>query len=154
HLAQVWDVARGRELVQLKGLDRKTHSAAFSPDGTRLVTASKRRFDPNSPDLSAFTEEKVARVWEVPSAKPEGVVATGKELLELKGHAEGVLAVAFSPDGKKVLTGSRDKTARLWDATTGKELQKFEGHASSVTSVAFSPDGKEVVTGSLDHNAR
>ena len=49
-----------------------------------------------------------------------------------------------------MLTGSLDKTARLWDAATGKELRAFKGHGSYVYSVAFSPDGKRVLTGSFD----
>ena len=62
--------------------------------------------------------------------------------------------MAFAPDGKQVLTGSWDKTARLWDAQSGKELRAFTGHADIVGSVAFSPDGKQVLTGSLDKTAR
>src|SRR5208283_3938953 len=61
-----------------------------------------------------------------------------------------VLSVAFSPDGRYVLTGSEDKTARLWDAATGQQIRTFEGHKDEVTSVAFSPDGQFVLTGSWD----
>ncbi len=55
-------------------------------------------------------------------------------------------AVAFSPDGDRALTGSEDKTARLWDTATGKELRRFD-HSGGVEAVAFSPDGKHIVTG-------
>jgi len=75
-------------------------------------------------------------------------------VIELKGHTGWVNSVAFSPDGKRIVTGSRDDTARIWDAETGKELQKLEGYASTVNSVAFSPDGKRIVTGSRDDTAR
>ncbi|MGH6937195.1 MAG: WD40 repeat domain-containing protein, partial [Methylocella sp.] len=59
-----------------------------------------------------------------------------------------IYSVAFSPDGARVLTGSRDNTARLWDAATGKEIRAFTGHEDIISSVAFSPDGARVLTGS------
>jgi WD40 repeat protein len=62
--------------------------------------------------------------------------------------------VAFSPDGKQVVSGSWDRTVRLWDAVTGATLQTLEGHLNSVYSVAFSPDGKQVVSGSVDRTVR
>ncbi len=62
-------------------------------------------------------------------------------------------SVAFSPDGQWVATGSRDSTARVFDAATGRELARLE-HRSWVGSVAFSPDGKWVATGSVDKTAR
>ena len=79
---------------------------------------------------------------------------SGKELRKFTGHSDGVSSVVFLPDGKQVLTGSWDKTARLWDAQTGKELRQFTGHSDGVTSAAISPDGKQVLTGSWDKTAR
>ena len=63
-------------------------------------------------------------------------------------------AVAFSPDGKAVLTGSDDKTVRLWDAATGKPIGPPWPHQGRGLAVAFSPDGKTVLTGSDDKTAR
>ncbi|HRI58851.1 MAG TPA: caspase family protein [Saprospiraceae bacterium] len=68
------------------------------------------------------------------------------------GHITGLQDIAFSPDGKYVLTGSTDHTAKLWDLK-GHEIQTFTGHKNSVESVAFSPDGKRVLTGSTDSTA-
>jgi tetratricopeptide (TPR) repeat protein len=62
--------------------------------------------------------------------------------------------VAFRPDGKAVLTGSHDSTARLWDTATGKPIGPPLAHHREVVSVAFSPDGKAVLTGSSDRTAR
>ena len=76
------------------------------------------------------------------------------ELLPLKGHRGYVTSVAFSPDDKRIVTGSEDKTARVWDASTGKEVLQLKGHSSFVFSVAFSPDGKRIATGSYDNTAR
>lgn len=89
-----------------------------------------------------------------------GVMAGGAQtppraslMLQL-GHAFIINSVAYSPDGRYVLTGSADKTAQLWDASTGLELRSFEGHSEAVRSVAYSPDGRTVLTGSWDHTAR
>src|SRR5215510_7955751 len=73
-------------------------SAAFSPDGSGVVTAST---------------DKTARIW---------VSATAKEIFILRGHEAALWSAAFSPDSSRVVTASDDKTARIWDATTGKEL--------------------------------
>ncbi len=65
-----------------------------------------------------------------------------------------VTSVTFSPDGKRILTGLQDNTARLWDAATGKPIGVLAGHEGAVWSVAFSPDGTRIVTGSADNSAR
>jgi WD40 repeat protein len=74
----------------------------------------------------------------------------------LIGHTNSVESIAFSPDGKFALTGSKDFTARLWDIEDINNIQPYilNGHTAGVTSVAFSPDGKFALTGSWDHTAR
>ena len=60
----------------------------------------------------------------------------------------------FSPDGSRIVTASRDNTARLWDAKSGAALATLSGHTAWVRSAAFSPDGSRIVTASDDHTAR
>src|SRR5207237_1009781 len=78
----------------------------------------------------------------------------GKALSELHGHANAVTSVSFSPDGTRIVTGSWDQTAKVWDVRTGTALLELKGHAGSLSSVAFSPNGMRVVTGSFDKTAR
>jgi WD40 repeat protein len=68
----------------------------------------------------------------------------------LLGHKGAVSSVAFSLDGQRIVTGSEDQTAKVWDAATGRELLALKGHTHMVTSVAFSPDGKRIITGAGD----
>src|SRR5262249_31533630 len=70
------------------------------------------------------------------------------------GHTREVTSVTFSPDGKRILTGSFDRTAKVWDAEKGTERLSLKGHTGMVDSVAFSPDGKRILTGSSDKTAK
>src|SRR5208282_234234 len=79
-----------------------------------------------------------ARVWDVESGKPIGK--------PLKGHRGIVLNAAFSPDGKRIVTGSSDYEARVWDAESGKRIGKPFLTGFGVISVGFSPDGQRIFT--------
>jgi len=71
------------------------------------------------------------------------------------GHTQGISSVAFSPDGRHIVSGSWDMTIRVWDAETGEVIAgPFEGHDDGVSSVAFSPDGRHIVSGSNDKTIR
>jgi hypothetical protein len=128
--ARVWDAATGNPLgIPLKH-EQVVWSAAFSPDGARVVTASS---------------DGTARVWDAATGNPLGV--------PLK-HEKAVNSAAFSPDRARVVTASDDGTARVWDAATGNPLGIPLQHEQAVRSAAFSPDGARVVTASSDGTAR
>jgi WD40 repeat protein len=71
-----------------------------------------------------------------------------------KGHTSWVNSVAFSPDGRHILSGSSDRTLRLWELSTGRCLRTFEGHTGQVKSVSLSPDGRYALSGSSDNTLK
>jgi WD40 repeat protein len=122
-----------RKLSVVRRFDGHAHGVTFlalSPDGKRMVSSSQ--FD----DFS--------RVWDV---------NTGKVLLQLKGHTK-VASVAWSKDGKYILTAGFDRKLILWDATTGKQVKTITDSPSLIYAVAFTPDGKKAVTGAGERTAR
>jgi len=93
----------------------------------------------------------------------EGLVENGKlkvrhEVHLMGGHTGAITSLAVTPDGKRLVTGSLDKTARLWDLETGTLIQVFKGHTGCVNAVAITSDGRWLVTGSgcfgADNTAR
>ena len=82
-----------------------------------------------------------------------GKVKTETSVKTFRESDKIIASAAFSPDGKRIIAGCRDKTACLWDSKTGNLLLILTGHTSTIRSVAFSPDGKTVLTGSWDKTA-
>jgi tetratricopeptide (TPR) repeat protein len=155
--AGIWDAASGEQLRQIRQYDRVV-AVAFSPDGTRLATAaSKARI------WNAASGKKLCEVSHEVSALRRAIdtrfgtakpAARSASAAFMTGNASTkVVAVAFSPDGTRLATGSEDGSARVWDAASGKKLLEIR-HDSPVTAVAFSPDGYRLATGSEDKSVR
>jgi WD40 repeat protein len=165
HTARVWDAETGAAIAVLKGHEYDVETAAFSPDGSRVLTASLDRtariwaitppryasrvlaghtaavgyatFSPDGKSVLTVSDDKTARVWDFETS---AVIAV------LSGHKDRVRGGEFSPDGRRVLTGSEDKTARIWDLTTGKTTAILLDNGNEIHSARFSPDGLRVLT--------
>ena len=77
-----------------------------------------------------------------------------KERIVLNGHKGLLWGASFAPDGRRIVTASEDKTARVWDAENGDQLATLRGHTEGVRVASFSPDGRQVITASTDKTAR
>jgi WD40 repeat protein len=120
--AQVWSATDGREIGPKLMHGDGVLFASFSPDGSRVVTAS---------------EDFTAIVWDA---------TTGRRLISPVEHGEKVRMASFSPDGKWFVTASADKTARVWNTETGDPLTPPLQHLSKLTDAAFLADGRRLVT--------
>jgi WD40 repeat protein len=138
---------------------------ALAPDGARLATThrdgSVRLFDAKGASLRVLPNRERRAVAAVgPRGARVAVLApaaavvwngrTGKPEAALAGHRGGTTAGAFSPDGKSLATGGRDRMLRVWDLPGGKERRIPSGHTAWVCSVAFSPDGKLLVSATVE----
>jgi WD40 repeat protein len=121
----------GRVLLDVS--PQAVRSVAFSPEGGSLVVGLAKG-QASNPDYSLRLLE----------------TETGREIRRLVGHREVVADVAFSPDGKRILSSSTDSSVILWDAASGAEIYRLIGHTSGVLSVAFHPEGRLAVSGAAD----
>jgi WD40 repeat protein len=92
--------------------------------------------------------------WLCPLTRPGLAPAAGPQRYLLLGHSAGVEAVAVTPDGRSIVSGSQDNTVRVWDLASGRPIRTLRGHTNSVSSVAVTSDSQLVVSGSWDKTAR
>ncbi len=160
------------EVLQLKGHRGAVFTSVFSPDGSRVLTASadstariwdaatgervhtldghqgavnRAVWSPDETRVATASADGTARVWDAFSGEP---------LLTLSGHQGSVIMVAWSPDGTRLATGGADSTIRIWDAASGQSLRTLAGHTDRVNGVSWSPDGTRLASVSADRQAR
>jgi WD40 repeat protein len=117
HSVRVWDLIAGQEVATLEGGRRAVHAVAFAPGGRLAASAggAPRRTDRGDPDYpyDDVTDPLKIHLWDL---------ATGKEVTHFEGHQADVTALAFSPDGKQLVSGQRDGTVLVWDLTSLRRL--------------------------------
>ena len=171
---RIWPVAGDMSdapLVEIQGGDRSLQ--VWSGDGTRLAIANSpfgeiTVFDRSNPGQPLVTTAVMGRIippqlmqWS-PDDKKIALVAKDGEirvvdlvtLMAPEGwrkviHSGVVHALAWSPDGSRIVTGGDDRIARVWDAETGEEVLSIRGHTASIRTLAWSPDGQWIATGQV-----
>ena len=127
---QLLTESRTGSSLRLRGHHGAINSAAYSPDGGKIVTAS---------------DDGTARIWDARTGRPLGPA--------LK-HEDGVKMAVFSPDGTRVATASADRTARVWDVASGEAVTPPIPAPHEMQCVRFSPDGTLLATGADEGIAR
>ena len=125
----LWDIENRNLICTFAKRKDPIYSVAFHPDSNLLASGGGSKYK--------TTEGKkvIIYLWDI----------NNQELINtFIGHDLRVNALAFSPDGKTLASGSNDRTIRLWDISSGKQLQILVGHSDNVSNVAFSPDGKSL----------
>ena len=132
---QFWNSEMHQLIGKWQGHLDAVRSLSVSNDGKLIAAAG-----------GTSGAEGETRIWEV---------ATNREILVLKGeHSDSVNGVAFSPDGSKLVTGSSDKTIKLWDLKTGKVVATGKDHSDAVWGVAWSADGKRIASCGADKSVK
>lgn len=170
---RLWDVASWTLRFELVGHSQRVMSLAFSPDGKTLATASNdatlRTWDAETGRARMVFRDadEVRAVVFAPRGKP-GLLATanlggsiklrdpatGEVIRTIRGAADQLGCLAFTPEGTGIAAAGKGKVIQIWDVATGQELLALEGHQAQVNALAFSPDGSSLASCSHDGAVR
>jgi WD40 repeat protein len=155
-----------------RGHSRGVSGCAYSPEGSRILSASEdktlcewdrasgnliRSFEGHSSTVSACAyspdgSHVLSASWDYTLCEWDR--ASGNLVRSFEGHSNCVTACAYSPDGSRILSASWDNTIREWDRASGNLIRSFEGHTGSVDACAYSPDGSRILSASWDNTIR
>ncbi|HEY7426821.1 MAG TPA: PQQ-binding-like beta-propeller repeat protein [Gemmataceae bacterium] len=156
------DVTTGKRIRELGAPDRSVGALAFSPD-SKILAVGDHADTPGTKQKKERDGACTVRLWDV---------AASRQLRELKGHTGGVTAVAFSPDGRTLVSASHDASLRFWEPVSGKLVRKIQVPDDTVPmeftpnnaekgidyggvlTLAYSPDGRLLASGSYDGTVR
>lgn len=160
-----WNILNGQQSrIQFDSIENII-SSGLSADGKYVCVATSNKmvkiFELNNYSMinSFPTESSITKVRFTPDGKQIAVVMnntvrlydvqTGHSTATTFYHQKNILALCFSKDGDKIVTGSSDATAKLWEADSGNLLQQFSGIATRFYSIAYSPDGKKIASSGM-----
>jgi WD40 repeat protein len=173
---RVWDMASGQPVARIEGsLVSPIESVALHPSGNQAASGAADgqiatwKLDVPAPRALGAADEAAATVATVSrdgrwlataglaGGKPAILirdVASGAVAKTLIGHEGQITALAFSADNNRLVSGSQDKTARVWNLADGQPISKFAGHTQTVSAVAFDAGGGQAVSGSTDNSLK
>jgi WD40 repeat protein len=172
--AWVWNLDSGAQPAPepIGSVDTGTYDAKFSPDGRTILTVDEAWAGPVSLFDARTLERKRFKLKEhdaigatfSPNGKllavlsPRGLqtvdARTGRTIRTFKGHRGAIQAVAFSSDGRRMVSGGNDRTLRVWDVRSGRSLTVMRGHEGWIASVDFGPGDRTVASASEDGTTR
>jgi WD40 repeat protein/class 3 adenylate cyclase/energy-coupling factor transporter ATP-binding protein EcfA2 len=177
----IWDIITGQKLWALTTPENVMYAGIISPDGKWLITGSEEaahfwnlenmsevelfslNFDYSTegpPGQFVFSPDgkylaigacPVSKVWDVDELQAD---SSAKPVFALFGHKNCINGLAYTPDGSRLITGSADGTAKVWDATTGQEMFTLVGGSGNINSLAISPDGIHPLSAHSDGRVR
>ena len=140
---RIWDALTGKHLKTINGHTAGVLAIGLSPDGRYIVTGAT--INGRKTAKEAASKKQTVIIWDA---------QTGEKFKSLQGHDNSVYDVAYSPDGKMIVTASWDGSIKIWDALNGKELKTLKGHSQSIQTAAFSPNSLRLATGSWDRTTK
>ncbi|HRW07979.1 MAG TPA: WD40 repeat domain-containing protein, partial [Caldilineaceae bacterium] len=138
---RLWDSETGQSLPTLTGHTGAVLALAFAPShGDAAPT----------PTLASAGADRTIRFWSIPETRQ----SASQFLRQFTGHDDEILSLAFTPDGKQLISGSMNGSVRIWDVASGVTEHQLLGHTTAVTFISVAPDGRTVATSSFDYTIR
>ncbi|KAG1882626.1 quinon protein alcohol dehydrogenase-like superfamily [Suillus subluteus] len=149
--ARVWDVEKGETILgPIETRHKIVFTVVYSPDMTMFATGGDdrpRTAGGDSYSLNPGPDSQLSeiKIWDE---------KTGELVVALKGHTGSVMCLAWTPDGKTLISGSADHSIRTWNTSNWKQIAVLDGHTAHVFGIAISPNGRILASASADKTAR